>query len=342
MAGTIGSLIIDIEGKALLSEERELLSHPSVGGIILFARNYDSRAQLKNLCHQIRTARKNPLLIMVDQEGGRVQRFIHEFTRLPDMGAFGKIYDRDPDKAARLANDCGWLMATELLSVDIDLSLAPVLDLNKKSSNAIGNRAFHSDRQAVIVLAQAFIRGMREAGMASTGKHFPGHGSVRVDSHVAIPTDERSLADIERDDMVPFSSLIKAGMTAIMAAHIIFPQIDKLPVGYSAVWLRDILRTQLGFTGPLLSDDLTMEGANISANYSDRVMAAREAGCDFTLLCNNRLGVVQVLDTLPSASQKVNEEKWGALQGKFSQVKELEQEDRRWRETHESLLNLSS
>lgn len=341
MTTSIGSLIIDLQGQDLAPEEREILGHPLVGGIILFTRNYDSRAQIQHLCQQVRAARKTPLLIMVDQEGGRVQRFIPEFTRLPRMGVLGQLFDKDPDLALRVAKDCGWLMAAELLSVGVDLSLAPVLDMNKGISNVIGERAFHSNPQVIISLTKAFMQGMEEAGMAATGKHFPGHGSVSVDSHIAIPVDERTLADIEKEDLIPFTGLIQAGIPAIMAAHIIFPKVDKVAVGFSSRWLQDILRKQLGFNGVIFSDDLNMEGANISANYADRVVATREAGCDFALLCNNRQGVIQALDGVPYAEHKVQQEKWGVLQGKFSPVKDAYRSNPKWQEACETLLNFT-
>lgn len=338
MSGKIGCFIMDVQGKELSAEEKEMLAHPLVGGLILFSRNYETREQLQQLCLTIRASRSAPLLIMVDQEGGRVQRFIKEFTRLPPMGLFGSIYDDNPTLALQLAKDSGWLMALELLTMGLDFSLAPVLDLNKGQNSVIGDRAFHRQPQAVIALAQAFIEGMHEAGMASTGKHFPGHGAVTADSHHALPVDNRLLTDIERDDLLPFSALIKAGMPAVMAAHIVFPHIDSLPVGYSRVWLQDILRKRLGFMGSIFSDDLNMEGANISANYSDRVIAAREAGCDFVMLCNNRKAVIEVLDSLPYGAHGVDKEKWGVLQGKFSQAKPY-QENSRWQQTRDSLLS---
>lgn len=339
MYDKIGCLVIDVKGQELTGEDKEILAHPLVGGVILFSRNYDSREQLHYLCKQIHAARKTPSLIMVDQEGGRVQRFINEFTRLPSMAHFGNIYHSSPMSALEKAKDCGWLLASELLSVGVDLSLAPVLDLNKGMSSVIGERAFHADPEVVIALAAAFMAGMHEAGMASVGKHFPGHGSVALDSHVAIPIDTRSLAEIENDDMQTFAGLVNKGMTAVMAAHIIFPQVDSLAVGFSRLWLQDILRSKLGFKGVILSDDLNMEGANISQNYADRVIAAREAGCDFTLLCNNRPGAVQVLDRLPYKEHLVAVEKWGSLQGKFSCVSEPLSKMERWRETHEFLLS---
>lgn len=339
MTHKIGSLIIDIQGKALTQLEREIIDHPLVGGVILFTRNYESREQMKLLCQEVRTARKRPLLIMVDQEGGRVQRFINEFTPLPSMGALGKHYDYHPHEAYDLVHHCGWLMASELMSLGIDLSLAPVLDLNKNKNQAIGDRAFHSDPDIVIHLATVFVQGMREAGMAATGKHFPGHGSVSIDSHIGMPVDERSFSEIEKNDMIPFAGLIKAGISAMMAAHIIFPKLDALPVGYSRFWLSDILRTRLAFTGAIFSDDLNMEGANISANYADRITAAREAGCDFTLLCNNPLNVIRVIDELPVAKHQVEGSKWGFLQGDFSRIQEPYHQQKRWHKARELLEN---
>lgn len=340
MVEKIGSFVIDIEGKTLSPLECELVAHPLVGGVILFARNYESREQLKVLCQALRSSRKNPLLIMVDQEGGRVQRFINEFTRLPNMALIGKLYDRNPKQAYDLARDCGWLMAIELLSVGVDLSLGPVLDLNKGINHAIGDRAFHADPEIVTNLTAAFMQGMRLAGMAATAKHFPGHGSISTDSHAAIPIDERSLSEIEQSDLVPFIKSIKTGITAIMAAHIVFPKIDHLPVGFSHVWLNDILRTRFGFVGTVFSDDLNMEGANISANYSDRFDAARKAGCDFVLLCNNRQGVIQVLENLSYSSHQLSAEKWSILRGNLSHMQMPLKENPKWLNMRELLQNL--
>lgn len=320
MTTRIGALIIDLQGKELTPEEKELLAHPLVGGVILFTRNFDSRQQLKELCKNVRQTKKSPLLIMVDQEGGRVQRFIPEFTRLPPMACFGDLYENHTEDAKQKAMDCGKLMATELLSVGIDMSLAPVLDLNKGMSSVIGDRAFHADPVKVIELAEAFMRGMREAGMATTGKHFPGHGSVSLDSHIAMPIDTRTLKQIENDDLIPFTALIKRGLSALMAAHIVFPTVDDRAVGFSSTWLKTILRERLGFKGVVLSDDLNMEGANISNHFADRAKAAREAGCDFALICNNRRGVVQALDGMAIESNQVDYKQWSTLQGDFSRV----------------------
>ena len=332
MQAKMGSLVIDLLGKSLMAEEQELLNHPLVGGVILFTRNYDTIQQLSKLCHAIRTSRKQPILIMVDQEGGRVQRFINEFTRLPAMHLFGTLYEKNSQQAYHLAKECGWLMAMELLSAGIDLSLAPVLDLNKQKNKVIGDRAFHEKPEIVVFLAKGWMQGMHEAGMAAIGKHFPGHGAVTVDSHAALPIDERPFNEIQQDDLIPFMELSKAGIDALMAAHIIFPRVDEKAVGFSFQWLHEILRKQLKFTGAILSDDLNMEGANISSNYADRVAAAREAGCDFTLLCNNRQGVIQVLDNIGPASYLLEAEQWQLLQGKFSLSPSTFKLDQRWKD----------
>lgn len=337
MTTTLGSLIISLEGLDITPEEREILNHPLVGGVILFAPNYASRAQLNALTTAIRAARKSPLLVMVDQEGGRVQRFIHEFTRLPFMAAFGNLYNENKVLALQYATDCGWLMAIELLTAGIDLSLAPVLDINKGMSSIIGQRAFHDQPAVVTALAKAYMNGMHEAGMAATGKHFPGHGSVVPDSHVAMPIDTRTLPSIDAEDMIPFAQLSKNGIDAIMAAHIIFPEVDSAAVGFSHYWLQTILRDRLGFKGAIMTDDLNMEGANISSDYADRVRAAREAGCDFTLLCNNRRAVINVLDSLNASDHQVPEARWKPLQGKMG-AREIDfRQSPRWQSTQKLL-----
>ncbi len=313
MSNKIGSLIVDIAGKELTPEDTEILQHPLVGGMILFTRNYESRDQLQRLCQAIASARKQPLIIMVDQEGGRVQRFKDDFTLLPPAAEFGRVYDRNVAEGKQKALEGGYLMASELVNAGVDLSLAPVLDLNKNNTSVIGDRAFHADPHAVAELAYAFIQGMRKAGMAAVAKHFPGHGSVTLDSHKALPIDDRSLLEVEQDDLKPFATLIARGLPAVMAAHIVFSVVDERPVGFSREWLYTILRSRMGFKGLVLSDDLSMEGANISAHYEDRVKAAHEAGCDIKLLCNHRAGVVQVLDKLPHAAYQLEESQWRIL-----------------------------
>jgi beta-N-acetylhexosaminidase len=314
MSIKIGALVVDLQGLQLTAEEKELLAHPLVGGVILFTRNYEHPAQLKELCHSIRSTRASPLIIMADQEGGRVQRFRQQFYPLPCMSFYGDWYNSNPILALELAKTAGWLMATEMLTAGTDLSLAPVVDLHKGISSVIGDRAFHSDPEIVYRLAYSYIQGMREAGMTAVIKHFPGHGSVTADSHLDTPVDPRELKAILESDVQPFQQLVRAGVSAVMSAHIIFPQVDTMQVSFSRIWLNDILRKRLNFTGVIMSDDLNMRGADISTNYADRVTAARQAGCDFALLCNNREGVIQALDTIPHAMHQLAEDKWQVLQ----------------------------
>lgn len=312
----IGPVILDLVGLELSSEEHELLSHPQVGGVILFTRNYENPQQLKHLCSQIRKARPTPLLITVDQEGGRVQRFRQGFTAFPPMGELGKHFEVAPAEAMQRAAQQGYMLAKELLSVGIDLSFAPVLDLNKELNTVIGDRAFHRQPYIVISLAKSIMQGMHKAGMASTGKHFPGHGSVNVDSHRAMPIDERDFASVAADDLLPFIELIQCGIPALMSAHILFPQIDNQPISFSEHWLKTILRKQLKFNGVIFSDDLNMEGASIVGDYSQRASAALQAGCDMVLICNNRQGAITILDRLEN-KYWVNPEKFKMLQGKL-------------------------
>ena len=246
----MGPLMLDVQGFELEAEEREILQHPTVGGVILFARNYHDRSQLSALVKSIRQAAAKPLLIAVDHEGGRVQRFRDGFSRIPPMGTLAKA----GNEASSLATECGWLMAAELLALDIDLSFAPVLDVNGVSA-VIGDRAFHSHPTAITCLSAQFMRGMKRAGMATTGKHFPGHGSVAPDSHVADACDERSLATIMNYDMQPFINNLPL-LDALMPAHVVFKQVDDRPAGFSRIWLQEIIRGQLGFDGILFSDDL--------------------------------------------------------------------------------------
>lgn len=314
MSQKLGALIIDLEGVALTPDEQALLNHPMVGGVILFKRNYESRAALITLCQRIRLASPRPLLIMVDQEGGRVQRFVPEFTALPPVASLGAIYDTNPTAGLMAAQQHATTMAQELLAVGVSISLAPVLDLNKGISSVIGDRAFHRDPQITIALAKAYMQAMHTVGMPAIGKHFPGHGSVTLDSHVASPIDPRTLPELMADDLLPFVSLMQAGMPGVMASHVIFPEIDEKPVGFSRTWLKTIIRDQLHYPGVILSDDLNMEGASVVGDCTARITESREAGCDFVLLCNNRAGVIHALDHLPSAAYQVEESVWRTLQ----------------------------
>jgi beta-N-acetylhexosaminidase len=282
----LGPLMLDVRGTTLTDDDRKRLSHPLVGGVILFARNYQDPAQLARLTADIRTLKSPPLLIAADQEGGRVQRFRDGFTRLPPMRALGQIYDTHPHQAKTLAREAGYVMAAELRAHGVDLSFAPVLDLDYDISSVIGDRAFHHDPQAVIELSHAVMLGMKDAGMAACGKHFPGHGHIAADSHVAIPVDERDYADIALNDLLPFKALVDMGLAAIMPAHVIYPKADSAPAGFSRFWLQKVLRGELNFQGMIFSDDLTMEGAAVAGDISTRVLAALKAGCDMALICN--------------------------------------------------------
>ena len=293
----IGALMLDIAGTALTQEDIELLQAPQVGGMILFARNIESPAQVRALTDHMRQIRPD-ILIAVDQEGGRVQRLKQGFTLLPAMGRFGELYQTQPEQALQLAEQCGWLMATEVLAVGIDFSFAPVLDLNA-ISDVIGDRAFAKTIQAIIPLAGAFLSGMRRAGMASTGKHFPGHGSVKADSHIAAAIDSRSYEEIYQQDMQSFIQLMPQ-LDALMPAHVIYDQVDPNPAGFSPYWIQQILRQQLKFDGVLFSDDLSMQAACVAGGADARIRAALDAGCDMGLVCNDRAAACLALDAIQS------------------------------------------
>ncbi|KGJ95785.1 beta-N-acetylhexosaminidase [Thalassotalea sp. ND16A] len=298
----MSSLMIDVQGTSLTAEDNELIAHPKVGGLILFSRNFTSPTQLMALNKSIKAI--NPeLLIAVDHEGGRVQRFRQGFSNIPAMG---KIYPQAAKAssslqqtlfdAGNIATNMGYLMAVEVQSVGIDISFAPVLDIDD-ISDVIGDRGFHQEPEIIESLACAFIKGMRQAGMKATGKHFPGHGSVKEDSHVAMAVDKRSKNDIFAKDLLVFERMIKSNqLSALMPAHVIYPNVDDLPVGFSAFWLQTILRQQLGFNGVIFSDDLSMQGATPAGGYAQRCEAAYQAGCDMLLVCNDRVGAIAAID----------------------------------------------
>ncbi|WP_296403137.1 beta-N-acetylhexosaminidase [Psychrobacter sp.] len=299
-----GPLMIDIAGTKLTDEDRSVLNRAEVGGIILFGRNVDTPAQVRQLCDEIHQLRSD-IIIGVDQEGGRVARLRDGFSPLPAMGRLGELFDNTPCIALSLAYDCGYLMAVEVMAVGIDVSFAPVLDING-ASQVIGDRSFHLDIQAIVALSTQFMRGMREAGMATTGKHFPGHGSIAPDSHVSEAIDERIFEDIKKVDLQPFIQC-QPWLDAVMPAHVIFNQVDDKPAGFSKIWLQDIARDQLGFNGVLFSDDLSMKAAHTAGDIGERVTAALSAGCDMALVCNDRQAAIQAIETastLPTPNQK--------------------------------------
>lgn len=294
----LGPVMLDLEGTELSAEERELLRHPAVGGVILFRRNFVAPEQLVALTTAIREADERPLLIAVDQEGGRVQRFCDGLTRLPAAARFGALYERDARAAVDAARAVGWLMAAELRRLGIDFSFAPVLDVEKGVSQVIGDRAFSTSPEAVAALAAAWLEGTHSAGMAGCGKHFPGHGGVVADSHLELPEDDRPLSALEHHDLLPFRRLIAHGLDAVMPAHVRYAGIDSEPAGFSEFWLRQLLRGRLRFDGAIVSDDLNMAGAGVAGTPAERALAALRAGCDLALICNNRAAAVAVVEAV--------------------------------------------
>jgi beta-N-acetylhexosaminidase len=294
----LGPVVLDPAGTALNDDDRRRLLHPATGGVILFARNFENAAQLQALTEEIHALREPHLLIGVDHEGGRVQRFRDSFTALPPMRALGGLWDRDREAGRAAARAAGYVIAAELAAHGLDFSFTPVLDLDYGTSSVIGDRALHFDPIAVGALGAALISGLGDGGMAAVGKHFPGHGFVAADSHVAIPVDGRTLAEIQRKDLAPYRPAIAAGLGGIMPAHVIYPRVDREPAGYSRVWLKDILREQLGFEGVVFSDDLSMAGAGGAGDHVSRARAALGAGCDMVLLCNDPDGADRLLQAL--------------------------------------------
>ncbi len=294
----LGPVMVDVEGPALTEADRDLLLRPEVGGVILFARNHESPEQLRELVAAIHALRHPRLLVAVDQEGGRVQRFRAGFTRLPPAAALGRVYDRDRQQARAAARALGWLMAAELKAVGVDFSFAPVLDLGRGLSTIIGDRAFHRDPEVVADLAHQYVLGMREAGMEGVGKHFPGHGAVAADSHTALPVDPRAEVDVLAEDGLPFERLIGYGLAALMPAHVVFDAVDPVPVGFSEYWLRGVLRRRWRFEGALFSDDLSMAAARVGGEPGARARKALRAGCDMLLVCNDRPAAWAVVEAV--------------------------------------------
>lgn len=300
----IGPLMLDLEGLTLTENEKLILANPLVGGLILFSRNFSSPSQLTALVAEVRSVSPD-IIIAVDHEGGRVQRFKDGFTVIPPMASLGKLFNKSPEDALQKAKDYGWIIASELLAFDIDLSFAPVLDRDHGVSGVIGDRAFSNDADVIIELTSSFIDGMHEAGMIATGKHFPGHGGVAADSHHEVPVDSRSLKALKDDDLYIFSSLIsdEQKLDALMPAHVIYSSVDKSPAGFSKIWLQTILRKEMGFEGVIFSDDLAMEGASVAGSFTERAKAAINAGCDMILVCNHPEGAREVLAYLESVEK---------------------------------------
>jgi beta-N-acetylhexosaminidase len=294
----LGPAVIDVVGPTLTDEDRNRLRHPAAGGVILFSRNYENPEQLSTLTTEIARLREPELLLCVDHEGGRVQRFREGFSTIPPMRTLGKLWDRDRDAARETARAIAYIVGAELAAHGVDFSFAPVLDLDYGSSSVIGDRALHFDPTAVGALGACIVKGFADAGMGAVGKHFPGHGYAEADSHVAVPRDERKFADILKKDLVPFRATIEAGLAGVMPAHVIYGQVDPEPAGYSKHWLQEVLRGKLGFQGIIFSDDLSMEGASVAGGVPERARAALAAGCDLVLLCNDPAGQQVLVDSL--------------------------------------------
>jgi beta-N-acetylhexosaminidase len=290
--------MLDVVGTELTADDVKRLQHPLVGGVILFARNFENCTQLAALTASIHAVRQPPILIAVDHEGGRVQRFRDGFTKIPPMREFGKIWDKNRKQAKELAVEAGWILAAELRAHGVDFSFTPVLDMDYGDSLVIGDRAFHSNAQAINELAFSLMQGLKKGGMQAVGKHFPGHGFVVADSHVSIPIDEREFDQIAQNDMQPFRQMIDEGLAAIMPAHVIYSKVDDKPAGFSSKWLQKVLRERLGFQGVIFSDDLSMEGASVGGDVTSRSLAALNAGCDMVLLCNRPDLADELLDNL--------------------------------------------
>jgi beta-N-acetylhexosaminidase len=297
-----GPAVIDVVGHALGDDDRKRLAHPATGGVILFSRNFQTPEQLRALTEEVERLREPALPICVDHEGGRVQRFREGFTAIPPMRQLGRLWDRDREAGRIAARATAYVIGAELAAHGVDFSFAPVLDLDYGSSSVIGDRALHFDPTAVGALGAGIVQGFADAGMASVGKHFPGHGFAEADSHVDVPRDGRAKKEILKKDLLPFEAVIKAGVAAIMPAHVIYSEVDPEPAGYSKHWLQEVLRGQLGFEGLIFSDDLSMEGASTAGGIPERARAALAAGCDMVLLCNDPEGQEKLLESLGDAA----------------------------------------
>ncbi|MCC5884026.1 MAG: beta-N-acetylhexosaminidase [Halomonas sp.] len=336
MTQTLGPVMLDLEGTELRNDEREMLMRPEVGGVILFARNIENAHQVRELCDGIRRQRPE-LLLAIDQEGGRVQRLREGVTRLPAMGRIGRDFAGNPEVTLRLCFDTGWLLGMEMAACGLDLTFAPVLDVDSGISSVIGDRSFSSNPQAVAGMAGALIDGLHEAGMAAVGKHFPGHGSVAADSHLELPIDDRPLQQLRQHDLIPFAELTHR-LDGVMPAHVIYSAFDSRPAGFSASWL-GLLRESLGFKGTIFSDDLGMAGAGFAGEPGERALAALNAGCDMVLVCNDRNAALEVLDACQGrTTRRASRLRYGRARPDIDALEALG----RWRRVHARLEAMAS
>ncbi len=333
---TLGPLMVDVAGTELTAEDRRVLAHPLVGAVILFTRNFADPLQLEALVREIRAVRRPPLLVTVDHEGGRVQRFRSGFTALPPQRAIGHVYDADAEAGRRLAWQCGWLLGAELRAVGVDLSFTPCVDLDYGVSEVIGDRAYHRDPEVVATLAVSCIQGMRTAGMVATAKHFPGHGAVVADSHKALPVDRRSLPELG-EDLLPYRRLVANGLAAVMVAHVLFPEVDAAPAGFSRRWIHQELRWGLGFTGAVFSDDLSMGGAAFAGSVPERARRALAAGCDILSICNDREAVLATLDELAGEADPLSQVRLARLHGRPGPGRQVLADMPRWQECRRAI-----
>lgn len=329
---TLGPLMVDLEGTTISKTEKELLLQPEVGGIILFSRNFESVEQLISLVDEVHKLRTPHLLVSVDHEGGRVQRFHEGFSRIPAAATYANVAKEDIEKARQLAENAGWLMAIELRACGIDFSFAPVLDLAHGLSGVIGDRAFHSSPKTVATLAYAYMHGMNKAGMQAVGKHFPGHGGVVEDSHIAMPVDTRNLEELLQSDMVPFQYMIENKLAAIMPAHVIYNKVDEKPAGYSSFWINDILRQRYDFQGVIFSDDLSMEAACVAGGFGERAAAALDAGCDMALVCNHLEGAIEAARYIKGYTNPTSQLRLVRMHGENNIDWQQLKQDNRWQQ----------
>ena len=334
-----GPLMLDLEGTSLSNTERDLLKQGPVGGVIFFARNISSKEQFMALTAEV-SALRPELLLAIDQEGGRVQRLREGYTILPPMQRLGTLLAEDSTRGAELLHNSGWLLAVEMIASGLDFSFAPVLDLDTCHCQVIANRSFSSDPDMTSAAAGFFIDGMAEAGMAATGKHFPGHGGVTADSHLEIPYDMRTLAQLQARDLLPFKAL-NSKLQGVMPAHIVFPEIDSKAVGFSSYWLQKVLRKELSFDGVIFSDDLSMKGADQLGSYAEKAEAALRAGCDMVLVCNNRQGALEVLDFLQSSAEPFTSRRLPSMKAQKQWGWAELIADSRWLATRETLTALN-